>query len=106
MMIWRAVQASILVVNMGMLAGFGRALKGQGRLGDMGAWRGEEWGNYCYYGWGGGGERGVFDGGFRWRRWLWVGKERLSGWGFSEIDIKIVGDDIRGKVDLFDSRIS
>ena len=32
------------MVDMGILAGFGRALKGQGRLGDVDAWRGRSGG--------------------------------------------------------------
>ena len=45
MVVWRAVQAGQLIVDLGMLAAFTRALKVQGRMG-IGNWRAEEWGNY------------------------------------------------------------
>ena len=45
MTVWRAVQASTLLVDIGMLGAFARALKSQGRM-DLKIWRAEEWTNY------------------------------------------------------------
>ncbi|MCJ1271806.1 hypothetical protein MMC22_011711 [Lobaria immixta] len=45
--VWRAVQGSTLIVDIGLLAAFARALGNQGRLGSIGGWRVEEWGNYA-----------------------------------------------------------
>jgi len=44
MVVWKAVQGSMLVVDVFMLGGFTRALRKQGRLG-FANWRLEEWGN-------------------------------------------------------------
>lgn len=42
--VWRYLEAAILIVDVGMLSSYGRALHAQGRVG-MGAWRLEEWAN-------------------------------------------------------------
>lgn len=44
--VWRAVQGSMLIVDIGLLAAFTRALGNQGRLGSIGGWRVQELGNY------------------------------------------------------------
>lgn len=44
--VWRALQASTLLVDLGMLAAFARALSVQGRM-DARLLRVEEWGNYA-----------------------------------------------------------
>ena len=41
------MQGSTLIVDIGLLAAFARALGNQGRLGSIGGWRVEEWGNYA-----------------------------------------------------------
>ena len=46
MVVWRAVQTCQLIVDLGMLAAFTRALRVQGRM-SIGKWRAEEWGNYA-----------------------------------------------------------
>ena len=45
--VWRAVQGSMLIIDFGLLAAFTRALGNQGRLGSIGEWRVQEWGNYA-----------------------------------------------------------
>ena len=45
MVVWRAVQTGQLIVDLGMLAAYTRALRVQGRM-SLGNWRAEEWGNY------------------------------------------------------------
>ena len=45
MTVWRAVQTITLVVDIGMLAAFTKALNAQGRM-DVRAWRAEKWVNY------------------------------------------------------------
>lgn len=42
--VWRAVQASILLVDIAMLGGFARAFNATGRL-DLRLWRAEDWTN-------------------------------------------------------------
>lgn len=44
--VWRTVQASTLLANLGMLSAFARALSLQGRT-DLRVWRSEEWTNYA-----------------------------------------------------------
>lgn len=45
MTVWRALQGSQLLVDIGMLGAFTRALKSQGRM-DLKVLRAEDWGNY------------------------------------------------------------
>lgn len=45
MTVWRALQGSQLLVDIGMLGAFARALKSEGRM-DLKVLRAEEWGNY------------------------------------------------------------
>ena len=42
LVVWRAVQAATVLVDIGMLGGFLRAMGREGRMG-IGRWRGEEW---------------------------------------------------------------
>ncbi|MCJ1351756.1 MAG: hypothetical protein MMC33_001740 [Icmadophila ericetorum] len=49
MVVWRAVQTSILLVDLGMLGGIARGLAGQGRL-EFESLRLEEWGNLVIIG--------------------------------------------------------
>ena len=37
----------MLIIDFGLLAAFTRALGNQGRLGSIGEWRVQEWGNYA-----------------------------------------------------------
>jgi len=48
MLVWRAMSGATLMVDLFMLAGFGKALRRESRM-DVGKWSGDDWGNVGGY---------------------------------------------------------